>query len=357
MRKLVALPVQVIEIPDGVVLKRGASKVIIRGAKAADSIRIVLDATRGDGAFVGKLRRLLTRSVGKQADSIISNLQHRRLLVPTSKKTRSTNGQEDIMDSLYWQFGGTTGEVRQRLNKVHLAIIGVNHISRQLAISLMSCHFNNFIVLDHPQFRNFRMFDKTGRLKKGCWPTFCARPHRWKARQTGSFGDCLIVTSDFGGKQALREWNALCLDRALHFMPVMLDSLVGHVGPMVIPGSTACYECLLCRQRSQSSFSETEMLIDQAAYDGQEVMAFHPCMASILGELAAFEIVRFYGNILPDRKVGWLLEVDLLATSMTRRPVIKVPRCPACSPLRNSSQTNTFNNPISEWATEWVKVE
>jgi hypothetical protein len=55
-------------------------------------------------------------------------------------------------------------------------------------------------------------------------------------------------------------------------------------------------------------------------------------MASIVADIAAFEVVKFYGGVLQPQ-AGALVEVNLLANKMTARKVLKIPRCPACSLL------------------------
>ena len=206
--------------------------------------------------------------------------------------------------------------------------------------SLMASGYSNFWIIDHPKHRNMRFFGETGHLKENEWPATLMRPQVWNETTQSDLGACLIATSDFGGQQALCEWNNLCIDRSIHFMPVVLKNMIGYVGPMIIPGETACYACLISRQRSHSADPEAEHLIDKAAFDGQPIIGFHPSMSTMLGDIACFELMRFYGGVLPDRKAGRLLEVNLLAASMTGRTIVKVPRCAACSPLRKISQTN-----------------
>jgi hypothetical protein len=55
-------------------------------------------------------------------------------------------------------------------------------------------------------------------------------------------------------------------------------------------------------------------------------------MGSILADIAAVELMKFYGGVLQS-SVGSLIEVNLLATKMTSRKVLKIPRCAVCSPL------------------------
>jgi hypothetical protein len=60
-------------------------------------------------------------------------------------------------------------------------------------------------------------------------------------------------------------------------------------------------------------------------------------MASILGDIAAFELTKFYSGVIPQWNVGTMIEVNLLATHLTTRKVLKVPRCRACSPVNSKA--------------------
>jgi molybdopterin-synthase adenylyltransferase len=166
------------------------------------------------------------------------------------------------------------------------------------------------------------------------------RPQDWQDGQAWDAADCLVVTSDFGGQDAMCQWNKLCWDRSVHFMPIMLKNMVGYVGPLIIPQETACYECLFFRQLSHAFEPDAEQFSDKAAFQAQGIIGFHPSMATILGDIAAFELIRFYADLLPSRSVGSLLEVNLLAASITERKVLRVPRCPTCSALMKTPRPN-----------------
>lgn len=339
-KKLRSLPAQTVETPDGVILKRGAIEVLISGTQANLAIRKVLKATAGDGATASEIRRLFPRSAKTQVDSIIKNLLDRRVLVVADDSTDHDHLREDNLDVFFWHFGESRAKTMERLNGTQLTIIGANAISRQLAATLTACGHNKLKILDHPRHRNKSMFDDAGVLRDSDWPSSLIRPEAWNDSRKTDMGQCLIATSDFGGQEAMCHWNSLCIQQKIHFLPVVLRNMVGYVGPLVIPGETACYECLLTRQRSHRMSPEHEGLADRFAYDGQAVVGFHPAMANILGDIAAFELTRFYGERLPERTPNRLLEVNLLATNMKGRTVLKVPRCPACSPLHTSSETS-----------------
>jgi hypothetical protein len=77
--------------------------------------------------------------------------------------------------------------------------------------------------------------------------------------------------------------------------------------------------------------------VDDAA--SPTVAGFVAPMAAILGDVAAMELLKFYGAI-PQWNAGSLIEINLLSSAMTARRVLRVPRCPACSPLNTIASVN-----------------
>ena len=158
--------------------------------------------------------------------------------------------------------------------------------------------------------------------------------------------DCLIATSDFGGLQLMRQWNEFCVQHGRHFLPVVLQDLIGYVGPLVIPGETACFECLRARQNANLEEASARRAAEHAAFEGQGIVGCHPAMASVLGDIAAIELTKFYGIRMPIWQVGTLIEVNLLAGRMTPRKVLKVPRCAVCGTLNRAAPAGEFEQDL-----------
>jgi hypothetical protein len=76
------------------------------------------------------------------------------------------------------------------------------------------------------------------------------------------------------------------------------------------------------------------------AYEGQGVGGFLPSMASVLGDITAIELTKFYSRALPLWKTGTVMEVNLLAGRIDSRKVLRVPRCRVCSNLLRRSSTS-----------------
>jgi thiazole/oxazole-forming peptide maturase SagC family component len=339
-QRLKAPAVHVIDTEDGAILKRGCTELKIGGAGAAGTVRKVLAATSAGGATSAEICGLFVPSAAPLVRQLIEQLLARHFLVPVDEAESAADEAESPLDIFYWHFGDKARQVAERLHKQSLVVLGVNCVSRQLAASLSASGVENVRVWDHPRLRNRRFFDEAGKLKDGQWPASLPSPCEWTNEIDPESLGCLIASSDFGGWETLHEWNRFCVQYHKHFLPVVLQDLVGYVGPLVIPGETACLECVRMRRNSHAEDHEARGLIEESAFEGQGAIGFHPSMASILGDIAAVELTKFYSGVLPSPKVGTLIEVNLLATGLTSRKVLKAPRCPVCSPLLTRSSVS-----------------
>ncbi|HXG22622.1 MAG TPA: TOMM precursor leader peptide-binding protein [Methylomirabilota bacterium] len=341
-RKLKILPVQFAQIPDGVVLTRGCVQVKIGGEQAVEIVQAVLALASGDGATKEQICEFFAAPDRPAVADLIDQLAARRMLVPAESAPLAEDAVESNLEIFYWHFGKTEQAVVETLEKQRIAIVGVNAISRQLVASLGASGVREVEVIDYPLLRNARFF-ANGALRAEAWPSTIRTPiayERWTETLSARSLSCLVATSDFGGFQLMREWNEFCVANQRHFLPIVLDKLIGYVGPLVVPGETACYECLRARENAAMEDPDLVRTIETAALTNQAVVGFHPAMASILGDIATMELTKFYGGLggIP-WKVGTLIEVSLLAAEMKSRKLLKLPRCTVCSAVNRRSAT------------------
>lgn len=351
--KLKLLPLQVIELAEGMVLKRGCTEFKVIGEGAAPAMYRILSTLSESGATAETLCQRFAKPDREIVKSLIDKLVERRLLVPTEADETITtiNEPENHLDIFYWHFHAVTPNVTEQLNRACIQILGVNYISRQLAQVLLESGVHTCEIIDHPYLRNIRMFNEAGSLKPECWPKTLPQPQilkDWAEEVDSQEFLCLVATSDFGDQQVLREWNRFCQERDCIFFPVVLKNVVGYLGPLVVPGETACFECLHARQNANLREPQTQQAITASAFAGQLVNGFHPAMPSILGDLAAFELTKFFSRILPNQNVGTLIEVNLLASQLSTHKVLKVPRCSVCSPLHTVSAISSMRHSLKE---------
>jgi bacteriocin biosynthesis cyclodehydratase domain-containing protein len=341
--KLKRLPVQVIETKGGVILKRGSVEMKIDGERAAEVVQTVLVMTGEDGATPEEIGALFAAPARPAVLQLVKRLEARRFLVPANGTSEPDEALESNLDVLYWHFGEETEQVTHRLSTRRITIMGVNCISRQLAAALQAGGLETVEVVDDPGLCNLRLFDRNHQVNAAQWPDAVPAPQAYDAWMDDldpqSLG-CIVATSDFGGLHLMRRWNEFCVEHNCHFLPVVLQNMVGYVGPLVVPGETPCFECLRARQNAHMDDPESQRAAEHAAFEGQAVAAFHPSMASVLGDIAAIELSKFYGGWMPQRLTGNLIEVNLLSTQMKTRKVLKVPRCRVCSSLNRHALVN-----------------
>jgi bacteriocin biosynthesis cyclodehydratase domain-containing protein len=329
-----ALRVQLIELDDGVLVKRGRVEFRVGGPRAADVLQVLL-LTAVDGATRSALCEPFAAPDRPAVERLVDELLARRILVPLDNRAVA---EESANDLFAWHFGETAEALSERLSCRRIAIMGVNLVARQLAASLAAGGLCSVEVVDYPLLANLRMVDDQGALDADLWAPAGVTPvpyEQWLSTLDAEEPVTLVATTDFGGLQVLRWWNEQACRRGWHYLPVALKDLVGYVGPLVVPGETACYECVRARQNAHLDDPALRRAAEAVAFEGQAATGFHPAMASILGDVAALELIKFYSGWPVPRLAGSLIEVNLLAAEMTSRPVLRIPRCRICGSSRH----------------------
>ena len=338
-----SLPAQVIPLDVGVILRRGSSQIKVEGERAAEVIEQIFKMAQ-QGTQLEAIISQFPESYRPEVTSLLDFLIARHFLVPCGNGAAPSESAEKPLEIFYWHFDPLVETVSTRIRATKLAIIGVNALARELFVALTKSNFGSVEVVDHPDLRD--------RAVASQWIDDAIQPipyDRWHQTSSWKSIQCMIVCSDVGGGNLLHGWNQLCLSRGVCFLPVVLNDLIGFFGPLVLPGETACYECLTARENSNLSNHMFRRIAEHSAPDGRTVIGYHPTMLSVLANIAAFEIMRFFSRSLPGNEVGKLIEVNLLAMTINTRKVLKVPRCNGCSSMMKHPS-------ISPYANEAVKT-
>ena len=348
--RLRAYPVKVLSAGNGVILKRGCTELHISGQGAGEAVHRILVAIASSQCTKHEISNLFSMPDREAVCSLIDELLSKRILVPHEEIMHPLpQGPEHPLDIFYWHFGQQAPGIVERLAGTRIIILGVNLISCRMATSLAESAFPKVQVVDFPLFRNLRLFDDSGHLLPSHCPGLSPIPYDdWIHTFDEDSPACLVATSDVGRNALFSKWNEYCVDKQFRFLPVVLHNLRGYVGPLVIPGETACYECYRARQNAHIYDPHLDAVVERTAFETQPFIGFHPTMASILGDVASFEIARFHSGISPRWNVGSVIEMDLLTSQVASHKVLKVPRCPICSkrrlPVEITKRITFFNN-------------
>jgi bacteriocin biosynthesis cyclodehydratase domain-containing protein len=147
--------------------------------------------------------------------------------------------------------------------------------------------------------------------------------------RSSAAADLVVVTPAADQVDALLAWNRHALDAELRWLPVLpFDGRFAAVGPLVVPDESCCYECLLLRRAANLEYGDDLPEIEAAPVAAEGGAVLERLSASV----AAHLVVR--GVIGRDPSAaGVLYAVEAIpGPAVTEHAVLRVPRCPACSP-------------------------
>jgi bacteriocin biosynthesis cyclodehydratase domain-containing protein len=128
----------------------------------------------------------------------------------------------------------------------------------------------------------------------------------------------------------LDSWNRVANESAVPWLPVLpYDGRFASIGPLVVPGETCCYECVRRRRAANLEYGEHVREIERAPLTALADPAFEAFVAALAAHLA-LRWIGVHDGSLP----GVLHAVEARpAFVVGEHPVLRVPRCPVCSPV------------------------
>lgn len=139
--------------------------------------------------------------------------------------------------------------------------------------------------------------------------------------------DLIVAAPAAEEVEQLEDLNSRCLCDATPWLVLLpTNGRFVAVGPLYVPGQTACHACYLLRRGATSGFEEDFPLLE-----GQPVRApMPPAASTTMAGLGALLCLRWLGARDPTLP-GALYALELQGTlALTRHRVLRVPRCPAC---------------------------
>lgn len=318
-----AYPFHVIDFPSGVILRRGNTRILLEGDDAIPTILIVLKATSGAKANKRTIIDLFPSFRKDEIESLLDELIDKRFLVDVDLIDGLDVLNESNSDVFFWQLNKKPSEMDHLFKEKKVFIFGQNKLSSILKNSVLDIGFKNVEIVPYKSLNSFPKTKEELLRQEG---TF----QEWSLKNQHLENSIIIAACEFGGQFLLLELNEYCIKNNLHFIPVAIENTKAQVGPLVIPYQTACIQCLRSRQNAHLHNIDLERYTEQYAHEGQEVAASHLSIIKSAAEVAAFELIRAFGNFTPNYQPT-LIEISLLQAEMSSNVVLKIPRCEVCS--------------------------
>lgn len=273
--------------PAGVTLRFGASALLFEGSAAhtlLTQLLPLLDGTRDIEELAGSLgppiRPAIEHALGLLAEH---GLLHEPPLddIPERMRTLELVEATDVA-------GRTAAQLRATLHDATVGVVGDGALAEEIG----------------------RLLHRSG---------IDAVTRDWNA-------DLVVAAPRPSETAQLERWNETALERGVPWLQLVpFDGSIASVGPLFVPGQTACHRCFRLRRA-----------LDGAELDEQPVRAHHlssPALDATMAGLAASIAIRWLSTG-DSAAVGTLLALEPEPrVSLTRHAVYRVPRCPACSPL------------------------
>jgi len=144
--------------------------------------------------------------------------------------------------------------------------------------------------------------------------------------------DMIILSTNFCDHHLFEQVNSLCLSNQTKLLCVIIDGYRAEIGPLIIPGLTACYSCF--RKRNRNNMNLDELIFDtihsgNPLYKSSSFTAsFYP-ISHFAAVIAYSETMKFLLG-LKCALVNCVSIVDGLNLGLQKDYVFRDHSCPSC---------------------------
>jgi bacteriocin biosynthesis cyclodehydratase domain-containing protein len=121
----------------------------------------------------------------------------------------------------------------------------------------------------------------------------------------------------------LRAINRQSVQLEVPFFPIVTDRHIVSLGPVIIPGATACIECAYHRQRMNAA--EKMLPVGQVSQLHTSFL-----VARLGATLGTIEVARFLMGAIYDLDIATCVRHSALTGKQSHAVILKLPRCPVC---------------------------
>lgn len=338
----------IVPLSGGRVQLRSAYRaLVVSGAGAPELIRLILpllDGTRSPDQIVAACEGHAPEAVRHA----LSVLQEKAVLedaaeiddaAPLSPAEQAAFGDQL---RLFSTFVGHPARCQADLQARRVALVGVTPLGVAIARQLAHCGIGALQLLptneaeadagsafvDESNSNGFHSLvslePQASKAVEDCLTAACADAH------------FVIVPNDGPGPAVNRLVNDVCLAKKVPWMPVVLFGNDVSIGPIVVPGQTACFMCYELRMKGNLVFADEYLAFEEHLLKGGPRLSQGALnvYASVVAGLAAVEAVKFLTRFTYPLAFGRLIRFNFVNYQYLVHPVLRLPRCPRCNAVR-----------------------
>jgi bacteriocin biosynthesis cyclodehydratase domain-containing protein len=325
-------------------IKKGDREIILEFETIEDADRVVqiLDKTKNP-LSISQLLSAFSIDEQQEIEKIISRFLNLKLLIDYQESEISgivlDRDFEQALDNFFWENEVSWPEFLQCKKNLSIKIIGINNMGILIAELLEKIGISDIQLIDYSYLKNRQIAEgKLKNLNIISFDQFLSLKNKNESLN--------IVADEFGNLPGLLDLNQIFLREKLTFLPLFILSQIGHVGPLVVPGKTSCFNCLLSRMElTYGKFNPLDASKTEY-FEWQEHSSNHPSVIAALAHFFVFQFtsnIRFLakGNTLSKNQHSCLIqnycnmitELDLLTPQIFKRRVLRKPNCLHCREL------------------------
>jgi bacteriocin biosynthesis cyclodehydratase domain-containing protein len=343
---------EIISVPGGAVLKRGVLEFSVNGDNVTDLLNALAHISKQPLDF----NTLITYLTGRFSEidirllrRFLSDLEQIGLLEVTESNQTIDNIDETPSSVLLWNYGITSRVAADFTSRSAITIVGLNTISLSFIEGMYDSGFRKFSLLDEPALRDALKPHHKARLEQ--FQNQVTILDSLSADELTE-SNILVIASTGSALSQLRTWNEKAFQLNVKFFPLWICDDTGFVGPLVIPGTSACFECFRARENSHLAAAATHRVVHDNLVTGSAGISYLPAIPDLLGKVGAFQLVKEFLQIRVGHSVNHVIRMDFMKFDISRSRLFKVPRCRICSSQGDRSPIDI--DAIETNADDWI---
>lgn len=321
--RLISTPVLVMfEDTGGATFKRGNVQVQLNVPAQAKACLDILQAFQSPGMDPDDFLAKLDPSAVEGISGLIEQMKMSTFLM-------SADVDLDNPEATFWMdFGQSRAGIDDAATRLHVTMVGRNHLTERVANSLQAAGVTVDRWVDDPNLRGPALES----LKDQQWDSSDGIE---KPELDDVSLHLVVACTDIGAETHLRPWNEFCVDNGVNFLPISIKNNKIAMGPYVRPFENACFEC--ARGRINANVMTLDREDEQYRPNVPHAFGWHPILLDTAAALATAEVLRQAFGCLPAVRPDHIIADPVGTGTVVRHGVLRLPRCPVCSPIKRHS--------------------